>query len=83
MPYIIVEGDFGIGTRLENHRLREDDKHSGNKAFCSRKPLFNRNPKQNYRTAVSGLKGSKKNYISNDRKQSIIGNKANCTLRLK
>ena len=59
MPYIIVEGDFGSGTRLENHRLREDDKSSGNTVFCSRKPLFNRNLKQNYRTAVSGLKGNK------------------------
>ena len=58
MPYIIVEGEFGAGDRLENQGLMEDNKTTSGNSFSSRQALFNRSRKQAFRTAVSGLKGT-------------------------
>ena len=64
MPYIIVEGEFGYGLQFEPQGLVENNKSSENTTFSSRQALFNRNLKQNFRTAVSGLKGSEIKYYN-------------------
>ena len=58
MPYIIVEGEFGVGDRLENQGLMENNRTTSGNTFSSRQALFNRSRKQSFRTAVSGLKGT-------------------------
>ena len=58
MPYIIVEGEFGVGDRLENEGLMENNKTNSGNTFLSRQALLNRIRKQSFRTAVSGLKGT-------------------------
>ena len=65
MPYIIVEGDLGGGGRLENQGLIQGNKNIDNIHLSSRQALIRRNTKQNVRTSVSGLKGSKYDYTYN------------------